>query len=162
MRSTRRPRRANEEDEGEHLKLILIEGLSIIPPFRASYLQRQLLPQLGEVEVEVYGWNQDVPSFLGGNHIICTHSFGFMALPKTVSAFTKAIITIDPRSWSCDFGGAASFKAPIQNTWNFYQQSWFSLHGYPVNGAINLKIDGYSHGTICLAPQIVALLKTLL
>lgn len=146
------------------MKLILIEGLSIIPPFRAAYLQRQLLPQLGKVDVEVYGWNQNIT--IPSNAIVVTHSFGWMGVNGGDAPFTggfvKALITIDPRSWTCDFGGAASFKAPIKNTWNFYQQSWFSLHGYPVKDAINLKIDGYSHGTICLAPQIIALLKTLL
>lgn len=143
------------------MKLILIEGLSAVPPFYASYLRRQLLPQLGKVDVDVYGWNQ-LGSLLFDPHIIVSHSFGYMAIDRHLNACTKALITIDPRSWTCDFGGAASFKAPIPHTYNFYQKSWFSLPGYPVAGAANVKLTGYSHGTICGAPNIVALIKSLL
>lgn len=146
------------------MKLILIEGLSVVPPFAASYLQRQLLPQLGKVNVEVYGWNQNmrVPD---GSVVVC-HSFGWMEVVDwcelNETNFIKALITIDPRSWTCDFGGAASFKAPIPHTYNFYQKSWFSLPGYPVAGAANVKLTGYNHGNICGAPNIVALIKSLL
>lgn len=149
------------------MKLILIEGFSIIPPFYASYLRTQLLPQLGKVDVEVWGWNQKMPlQVTAGQYIIITHSFGFMALDKLPETFwtigqPKALITIDPRSWTCDFGGA-SFKAPIPHTYNFYQRSWFSLPGYPVEGAANVLIKGYSHGSICGAPAITALVRSLL
>lgn len=156
------------------MKLVLIEGLSAVPPFYASYLQRQLVPQLSKVDVEVYGWNRPI-ELSEGPYVVVTHSFGWtaikkLAIPGVAPLFAslslmqniKAIITIDPRSWTCDFGGAASFKAPISHTYNFYQKSWFSLPGYPVAGAANVKLTGYSHGTICAAPNIVALIKSLL
>lgn len=145
-------------------QIILIEGLSLVPPFYANTLRLKLLPLLGRVYDTYHGWNQKFKIPTDHESILVVHGLGWLTVRDKLKHQLKkplAIVAIDPRTLACGMGEHLVAPDGIP-TYSFYQKTWFSVKGYPVHGATNVELKGYRHNSILKAAEVSGLIKRLL
>ena len=153
--------------------VICFEGLGLsLPGFNSWYISEELMPKVAAevTDWRIFSWSESPNislaelSPLKGRKIICIgHSFGGpSALGFGTLVLAKSIITLDPRSWTCDLPWAAPFAAPSGiPTYNFFREGF--MPGYKVEGATNFQIyPDCGHTQVPAQPEVLDCLLRLI
>lgn len=149
-----------------NITIVAFEGLGFPwQLFWSHYIQTELRPQIkSPVAWTFQSWfgNFQMAPQAPNTIIVLGHSFGGNKALQWAEGRTdvKGILTMDPRSWTCDLTGGG-FVAPSKiPTFNVFRKGF--MPGYEVTGAANQQISDIGHINVPGSVEAVGTLLKLL